>query len=146
MDSFEPDFAMLDLFRTDVANNTKVLKENLQILKNDPSATTEKLEAMMQGIHAIWGGARVVELETAAKIAQTMKDYFSVVQKGNIIIIPAHIDILLQATDMFAQLSETASDKVAAWFLEYQEEIDSLVAAIIGIMEAKKILQKIQSH
>jgi two-component system sensor histidine kinase and response regulator WspE len=126
----EQDFSLLTLFQSEVAIHTAVLKDGLQVLQNDPSAI-ERLEAMMQGVHAIWGGARIVALEAVEKIAQAMKDCFSSVQNGKVSLTATHISTLFNGIEILIQIAEAADE--TTWFTEHQEEIDHAITNITEI-------------
>ncbi|NQU15410.1 MAG: Hpt domain-containing protein, partial [Desulfobacteraceae bacterium] len=100
---------MLDLFRTEVETYVAILNDGLLALENDPSAT-DRLEALMRAAHSIKGGARIVELDQAVKVAHSMEDCFVAAQKGQISLGSDQIDILLKGVDILSRLSEALGE------------------------------------
>lgn len=127
------DSSMLDLFRSEVESNVAVLNEGLLALENDPSAT-DRLEALMRAAHSIKGGARIVELEPAVKLAHSMEDCFVAAQRGQVSLRSEQIDILLEGADILSQISEAAGEGIEDWLAQRQEEIDQLVSAISRVI------------
>ena len=132
------DSSMLDLFRTEVETHAASLNDGLLALENDPGAT-DRLEALMRAAHSIKGGARIVDLEAAVKLAHTMEDCFVAAQKGEVSLSSEHVDVLLKGTDMLIRISEAAGEEWAEWLDEHQEEIDRLVSGISAIPGAETV-------
>lgn len=128
------DFSMMDLFRSEVEAHTATLSDGLLELEDDPSAR-ENIESLMRAAHSIKGGARIVELDAAVKIAHTMEDCFVAAQKGEVSLTSDHIDTLLQGVDMLSQISESVEDSAKDWLASHQDGIERLVSAIAGILE-----------
>ncbi len=131
-------FTMLDLFRSEVESHAATLNEGLLSLENDPEAT-DNIEALMRAAHSIKGGARIVELDAAVKLAHTMEDCFVAMQKGELSLDPDHIDILLRGVDMLIRISEAGGDDSDEWTKANQKGIDDLVAAISSILSGEPL-------
>ncbi len=127
------DFSMLDLFRSEMEVHAATLNEGLLALENDPGAT-DQVEALMRAAHSIKGGARIVELDPAVKLAHTMEDCFVAAQKGDITLSSDAIDILLKGVDLLTRISDAAGDGMAEWVTANQAEIDDLAARIASIL------------
>ena len=125
-------FSMLDLFRSEVETHTATISEGLAALKNNPGAG-EQLEALMRAAHSMKGGARIVELDAAAQISAVMEDCFVAAQKGKVTLRAAQLDILRQGVEMLRRIAEAAGEGVTEWLTGNQQEINHLIAAIIGI-------------
>ncbi len=127
------DTSMLDLFKTEMETYITALNDGLLALENDPSAT-ERLEPMMRAAHSIKGGARVVELDPAVKIAHTMEDCFVGAQKGDFSIGPGQIDILFEGVDILTQISGALGKTLPEWLAQNQTEIDRVVTRLSAIL------------
>lgn len=127
------DFSMMDLFRSEVETHTATLSDGLLELEDDPSSR-EQIEALMRAAHSIKGGARIVELDPAVKIAHTMEDCFVAAQKGEITLTSDHIDTLLQGVDMLGQISDSAEENAKDWLEKYKDGIGRIVDAIAAIL------------
>ena len=55
-------FSMLDLFRTEVSEQGKILTEGILGLEENPAAA-DRLEALMRAAHSLKGAARLVGVE-----------------------------------------------------------------------------------
>lgn len=128
-----PELALLALFRSEVAHHTVVLEEGLAGLKQNPNAV-KLLERMKQEVHAIWGGARIVELESIVQLAQAMKESLFALQIHQITLSSAQLDCLTQIIILFHQLAETAVEEIVNWVKGHQAEIDRLIITISGLV------------
>ena len=131
--AFMADPAMLDLFQAEVETHVAVLSDGLLELENNPGAT-DQLEALMRAAHSIKGGARIVGLDAAVKVAHAMEDCFVAAQKGVVLLGSEQIDILLQIVDILIHIAESIHDDETDWVSRHGEEIDHLMAAITAII------------
>ena len=131
---------MLDLFQTEVETYVAVLNDGLLALENDPGAT-DQLEALMRAAHSIKGGARVVGLDVAVRVAHVMEDCFVAAQKGEVSLGSDQIDILLQIVDLLTQLSQSLSEGGMDWVSQHRHEIDRLVGAISAIINGEEAIE-----
>ncbi|MDZ7699698.1 MAG: response regulator [Deltaproteobacteria bacterium] len=132
------DASMLDLFQTEVETHVAILNDGLLALENDPNAK-DQLEALMRAAHSIKGGARIVGLEPAVRVAHAMEDCFVAAQKGDVSLGSDHIDILFRIVDILIQLSQSLSGGESDWVSRHKAEIDQLVNAISAIIEGDAI-------
>jgi len=68
-------YALLDLFRAELAAHTALIKEGLPVIAEAPGAR-EMLESMRRSAHAMWGGARLLELEEIGWLASALRTVF----------------------------------------------------------------------
>ena len=134
--AFAADPAMLDLFQAEVETHVAVLNDGLLALENNPGAT-DQLEALMRAAHSIKGGARIVGLETAVKVAHAMEDCFVAAQKGAVFLGSEQIDILLRIVDILIKIAESIHDGETDWVSRHGDEIDQLMAAITAIIHGE---------
>ncbi|MBW1784001.1 MAG: Hpt domain-containing protein [Deltaproteobacteria bacterium] len=133
------DPTMLDLFQTEVETHVAVLNDGLLALENNPGAT-DQLEALMRAAHSIKGGARVVGLDVAVRVAHVMEDCFVAAQKGKVSLGSDQIDILLQIVDILTQLAQSLGERETDWLGQHREEIDRLVGAISAIIDGESAI------
>jgi two-component system sensor histidine kinase and response regulator WspE len=131
--AFAADPAMLDLFQAEVETHVAVLNDGLLALENNPGAT-DQLEALMRAAHSIKGGARIVGLDVAVKVAHAMEDCFVAAQKGAVSLGSEQIDILLRIVDILINIAQSIHDGETDWVSRHAEEIDQLMAAITAII------------
>lgn len=127
------DFSMLDLFRSEMEVHAATLNDGLLALESDPGAT-DNIESLMRAAHSIKGGARIVDLDPAVKLAHIMEDCFVATQRGEISLGSDEIDILLKAVDMLVQISDAAGDDMDEWLSSRRKEIDTLVSTVGSII------------
>ncbi len=135
-ENFAADPAMLDLFQAEVETHVAVLSDGLLALENNPGAT-DQLEALMRAAHSIKGGARIVGLDAAVKVAHAMEDCFVAAQKGAVSLGSEQIDILLRIVDILINIAESIHDGGTDWVSRHGEEIDHLMAAMTAILHGE---------
>ncbi len=135
--AFSADPAMLDLFQAEVETHVAVLNDGLLALENNPGAT-DQLEALMRAAHSIKGGARIVGLDVAVKVAHAMEDCFVAAQKGMVSLGTEQIDILLRIVDLLINIAESIHNGETDWANRHGEEIDHLMEAINAIIHGEE--------
>jgi len=124
------DHSIMDLFRAEVDRHAVTISDGLLALEKDPAAA-DRLDAMTQAVHAIKGGAQIVDLDGAVAVARSMEASFVAAQKGTLSLGSDAIEILLKGVDMLHQLARSADEP--EWLTVHEEEIGHLVAAMNGI-------------
>ncbi|MDQ1336650.1 MAG: two-component system, chemotaxis family, sensor histidine kinase and response regulator WspE [Thermodesulfobacteriota bacterium] len=124
------DHSIMDLFRAEVDRHAVTISDGLLALEKDPAAA-DRLDAMTQAVHAIKGGAQIVDLDGAVAVARSMEASFVAAQKGTLSLGSDAIEILLKGVDMLNQLARSADEP--EWLTLHEEEIGHLVAAMNGI-------------
>ncbi|MBW2709014.1 MAG: hybrid sensor histidine kinase/response regulator [Deltaproteobacteria bacterium] len=135
-ENFGADPAMLDLFHAEVETHVAVLNDGLLALENNPGAT-DQLEALMRAAHSIKGGARIVGLDAAVKVAHAMEDCFVAAQKGAVLLGSEQIDILLRIVDILINIAESIHGGETDWVSRHGGEIDHLMAAMTAIIHGE---------
>lgn len=136
-------FSMLDLFRTEVSEQGKVLTEGLLALEENPSAA-DKLESLMRAAHSIKGAARLVGVEPVVRLAHVAEDVFVAAQNSEIILNSAHVDVLLKVVDVIISISELTENEIAGWEGLHRSEMDEMVRDISAIKSGGAAAPKIQ--
>ena len=95
---------LLELFRSEAESQTAALGEGLLALERGASSP-DTIESMMRAAHSLKGAARIVGLEPAVRVAHILEDYFVAVQRDEIKIAPAHVDVLLRGVDLLNQIA-----------------------------------------
>ena len=103
------DFSMLELFRLEVDNQATILNDGLLALEQD-AQPEKQLEALMRAAHSIKGAARMVDIDTAVKLAHAMEDCFVAAQQGDLHLQPQQIDLLLKGVDQLLAISTQQAD------------------------------------
>ncbi len=103
---------MLNLFRVELENNTRVLEEGLVTAEKDQSP--ERMEPLMRAAHSIKGAARIVGLNAAVTLAHAMEDVLSAAQHGEKRLTSEAVDMLLKGNDFFSGLSHLEIDELPA--------------------------------
>ena len=119
------DFSMLALFQTEVEQQGQALNEALLALDSSDKEHAAHLEAAMRAAHSIKGAARLVDVAPVVDLAHRMEDGLVAAQEGRLTLSPEHIDLLLQAMDAIAQLSQ-AGEAHANWVEAHREHYESL--------------------
>jgi two-component system sensor histidine kinase and response regulator WspE len=129
------DLSMLDLFRIEVENYTKLLETGLVEVEQNQSP--EKIEPLMRAAHSIKGAARIVGLDVVVTLAHAMEDVLSAAQHGKLNLISDYIDMLLQGNDVFLHLATVEIAVIPDWLAGESESINALSQSIRGILTAE---------
>jgi two-component system sensor histidine kinase and response regulator WspE len=129
------DLSMLDLFRIEVENYTKLLETGLVEVEQNQSP--EKIEPLMRAAHSIKGAARIVGLDVVVILAHAMEDVLSAAQHGKLNLISDYIDMLLQGNDVFLHLATVEIAVIPDWLAGESESINALSQSIRGILTAE---------
>ena len=115
---------MLELFRVELENHTRILEAGL--IQAETDQRPEKMEPLMRAAHSIKGAARIVGLNPAVGLAHAMEDVLSAAQHGKLILRPDHVDWLLKGNDIFQALSRL---DILALPVALQERTDTIATA-----------------
>lgn len=126
--NFSVDPLMLDLFRVELENHTRVLESGLVTAERDQSP--EKIEPLMRAAHSIKGAARIVGLTTAVTLAHAMEDVLNAAQKGERLLSSEAVDRLLKGNDFFAALSRLDIDALPAALDAAADDIQVMAASL----------------
>jgi two-component system sensor histidine kinase and response regulator WspE len=129
-------FSLMDLFRSEADGQVALLTEGLLALEGEAEPSPAALESLMRAAHSLKGAARIVGLDAAVRVAHALEDNFVAAQRGEFLIQSVHVDALLKAVDLLAQIALLSEDSSAAW----QEENEELVA---GTVEGLKQLPSV---
>jgi two-component system sensor histidine kinase and response regulator WspE len=125
-------FSMMELFRMEAESHTATLSAGLVEIEG-VSVAPETIEPLMRAAHSLKGAARIVGLDSAVRVAHAMEDCFVAAQKGNLILQPEHIDILLQGVDLLTQVAEIGELDIEVWQSEHSARIDALVTELTAV-------------
>ena len=128
------DFSMLDLFRIEAENHSRVLENGL--VDAEASQTPEKIEPLMRAAHSIKGAARIVGLDRCVGLAHAMEDILSAAQHGRLSLTAGHIDALLKGNDVFKHLAVIATAEMAPWLEANAAFLEDLAASISALLTA----------
>ncbi|MDR3636891.1 MAG: hybrid sensor histidine kinase/response regulator [Isosphaeraceae bacterium] len=127
-------FSMMELFRAEAEGQTAILASGLLALEG-ADASPATIEPLMRAAHSLKGAARIVGVDSAVRVAHVMEDCFVAAQHGKLRILPAHVDVLLNAVDLLTRISQVADDQVESWQAENEPVIAAMVADLTAILE-----------
>jgi len=128
------DASMLDLFALEADAQAEVLNTGLLALERDPT-TASHLEACMRAAHSLKGAARIVGLDGGVRVAHVMEDCLVAAQRGGIVLQPAHIDALLQGTDLLQRIGHPPGGNLNWPELDGRPEIDAWIARMSRLLD-----------
>lgn len=133
------DASMLDLFALEADVQAEVLNTGLLALERDATATSH-LEACMRAAHSLKGAARIVGLDGGVRVAHVMEDCLVAAQRGGIVLAPAHIDALLQGTDLLQRIGHPPGGNLNWPELDGRAEIDTWIARMSQLLDGGEAL------
>ena len=127
--------SMLELFRVEAENQTAVLTAGLLELERGQGGARQ-LEILMRAAHSLKGAARIVNLETAVRIAHAMEDCFALAQDGKRALSQSEMDLLFRGVDLLVQLAKHTEANVARWEADHADEIRDLLRGLMALTPA----------
>ncbi|WP_439672057.1 histidine kinase [Cupriavidus necator] len=119
------DASLLELFALEADAQAEVLNAGLLALERNPAAA-EQLEACMRAAHSLKGAARIVGLDGGVRVAHAMEDCL-VAAQGGMPLTAAHIDALLQGTDLLLRIGHPPAGNPGWAEHAGRAEIDAVV-------------------
>ena len=127
-DMTEP--ALLQLFRLDVAMCGSRIEDNLVALTGDAEVSRlGKLAEVASDARTIAGGARLLGLEPAVRLALTISDAAGAGARGTSPLRPDAVNALSAATALLARIA-AASPHLVGWMVQHAAEVAAAVSAI----------------
>jgi len=120
------DASLLELFALEAESQAETLNAGLLALERDPVAA-DYLEACMRAAHSLKGAARIVGLDSGVRLAHAMEDCLVAAQGGGIRLTVAHIDALLQGTDLLLRIGNPPGNDPGWVDLQGRVAIDTIV-------------------
>jgi two-component system sensor histidine kinase and response regulator WspE len=141
--------SMLDLFKSEVANQKHLMTSALLALESSPT-DDHILESLMRAAHSIKGAARIVNLDAAVKIAHVMEDGFEGMRANPTVLVDRSIqgllertsvsekyraestfgdwmtDLMLEGVDFLWQLASAGEDNIEGWIQQHTGELQRL--------------------
>ena len=109
------DATILGLFCTETEACAATLNRGLVQLESGEGA---ELDELMRAAHSIKGAARIVGMSVVSRLAHAMEDCFVASQERRLELGPRHIDVLLQAVDVLADVATNSGGGLARWQAE----------------------------
>jgi two-component system sensor histidine kinase and response regulator WspE len=123
---FDP--MLLDLFRVELENHTRVLENGL--VSAESGQTAERIEPLMRAAHSIKGAARIVGLSAAVSLAHAMEDILSAAQQGKLTLTADHVDLLLKGNDAYMSMSRIETAAIPGWLTEREASLDQMARTL----------------
>jgi two-component system sensor histidine kinase and response regulator WspE len=118
------DPAILELFYTETEACSALLSRGLAQLEPGDAAG---LEDLMRAAHSLKGASRIVGMGVAARLAHAMEECFVAVQNQRLVLGGRHVDVLLEAVDLLADIAVRRVGGLARWQREKAAIADALV-------------------
>ena len=123
---------LLDLFRVELENHTRVLENGL--VRAEGNQNPETIEPLMRAAHSIKGAARIVGLSQAVSLAHAMEDILSAAQQGKMTLNGDHVDLLLKGNDLYVAMSRLDTAAIPGWIAEREAFLDEMARTIRGAL------------
>lgn len=128
------DASMLELYRTEVEQQTSAISAALLVLENDPTNSVQ-MEASMRAAHSIKGAAKLLDIQPVVKLAHVMEDSLVAAQQGRLLLSSESIDSLFKGVDLIKQISVSESG-LDEWFKNNQQQYETTFGALESIQTA----------
>jgi len=127
--------SMLELFRIEAENQTAILTSGLLELERS-SASPQQWEILMRAAHSFKGAARIVNFQTAVRVAHAMEDCFALAQQGKLELRQPGIDLLFRGIDLLGQISKHTEAGIARWDADHADELREFFDALASFTPA----------
>lgn len=125
--------SLFELFRADVESHVQTLSDGLLRLEEDPSNQSEYQE-LMRAAHSVKGASRIIQLDIITDLAHSVEDCFVASQDGVLDLTSDHIDIFLEAVDVFQSVTEIKEQDLDTWQQEKASSIKTLIQKVKAIL------------
>jgi two-component system sensor histidine kinase and response regulator WspE len=129
----------------EVETQGEILNDNLLTLENQLQDAGEEglgsislLESLMRSSHSIKGAARIVQIESAVRIAHVMEDCFMGAMDRTIRLKSEQIDYLLSGVDFLLEISQVREEALNSWLGENQAKAEEIIENIASVMRRRK--------
>jgi two-component system, chemotaxis family, sensor histidine kinase and response regulator WspE len=129
---------MAELFRVEAETQAAILTSGLLELERSPAATPGQLETLMRAAHSLKGAARIVNLQTAVRVAHALEDCFALAQQGQLALHQMEIDLLFRGIDLLAQISKHTEASIARWNTDHATELREFLDALAGLRPSRQ--------
>ncbi|WP_239061068.1 response regulator [Desulfovibrio sp. JC022] len=119
---------MLELFRMEAGNHTRVLEEGIPGLAADVSP--EKVQPLIHAAHALKGSGKIVGLAEAVDLSQTMEAVLDRCSGAGELLAQQAVDGLLDGARFLHSLAEVEAENMDGWLEEKKDELVSLLERI----------------
>ena len=122
------DLSMLELFRMEAGNHTRVLEEGLPGLGEDVSL--EKVQPLIHATHALKGAGKIVGLVEAVSLSESIEAVLDNCSGSGLLLDQQGIDALLDGVRFLHSLGEVEVEGMDGWLEERTEELKSLLGRL----------------
>lgn len=120
------DLSMLELFRMEAENHTKVLFSGLSGLVEDQSS--EVVEPLIRAASSLKGAARIVGLASAVDVAGILESSLELCRSGQTAVPPLLIDAMLSATKFLSDLAAVEVEQMDKWLEDNSSVYKKIIA------------------
>jgi two-component system sensor histidine kinase and response regulator WspE len=137
-ESDEPtaDAVLLDLFRTEVEQCTKVLSDGVLALDTHGTSAAP-WESLMRAAHSIKGAARIVKLTEVAQLAHALEECLLVAKAAAKPPSSTAIDSLLQAVDTLQSAGKIMCDRVPGGRIQVEAAAAAMRLRLVSLAEGR---------
>ena len=128
---------MLELFRVEAENQTAILTSALLELERG-TAAPRQLEVLMRAAHSLKGAARIVNLQSAVRVAHAMEDCFAQAQQGKLELRQRETDALFHGIDLLGQITRHTEESVARWEADHADELREFFDTLASFTAARE--------
>ena len=126
---FGVETALLDFFRSEVEIHSLVIKSGLESFA-EGSENTEKLDAMLQSLRAIDGGAQIVGIQAVSGFTKVLERLVEAVRKGLLRPAERQLPSIQQGLEQLSSLARAVTTHDSERFIQSSDELTRLATAL----------------
>ncbi|SDK50561.1 two-component system, chemotaxis family, sensor histidine kinase and response regulator WspE [Maridesulfovibrio ferrireducens] len=123
------DLSMLELFRMEAENHTKVLFSGLPTLA-EGDHSSELVEPLMRAAASLKGAARIVGLADAIEVAGTLESVLELCRSGKVAASASLIEGMLSATEFLSNLAAVEVEEMDKWLEDNSSSRTEIVSSL----------------
>ena len=128
MSNSRTDNSMLELFRMEADKHTRVLEESIPGLAEDVSP--EKVQPLIQAIHALKGAGKIVKLQEAVSLAEAIEVVLDRCSGSGRLLVNPVIEAMLGGVSFLHELGEVEAGEMDDWLEGNNDKFKSILECI----------------
>ncbi len=126
---------LLKDFYVEAEMQIDILEQNILVLESNPG-NMDAVDEIFRAAHTLKGASATVQMNELAGFTHIVEDVLDEIRGGTVKVVPATVDILLEAIDLIKEMLSYRSEGNI-----YDEDISGLTGLLKGLLDGKTTVQ-----